>query len=172
MNEKRMTGMAWLLALWLILAMIFLAMCSCGSKKVIMETIYEHDTVTVHHSDTVRLVELKIDSIVDIQTVYVGDTVYRDREHVITLNQNGDTIKEHLHEKQVEKHNEATNTLHNKTSTDSVSYFKAKCDSLQKVINKQHDKQEKVTKTKRPWTDYLIVAAVLAFALFLIRKIP
>ena len=132
----------------------------------------EHDTITVHLSDTVRTVELKIDSIVDIQTVYVGDTVYRDREHVITLNQNGDTIKEHLHEKQVEKHNEATNTQHNKTSTDSVSYFKAKCDSLQKVINKQHEKHEKVTKTKRPWTDYIIVAAVLAFALFLIRKIP
>ncbi len=166
-----MTGMAWLLALWLILAMIFLAMCSCSTKKVVTETVWEHDTITVHHSDTVRIVELKIDSIVDIQTVYVGDTVYRDREHIITLNTKGDTIKEHLHEKQVEKHNEATNTQHNKTSTDSVSYFKAKCDSLQKVINKQHNKQQKIVKKQRSWTDYLILLGLVAFALLLVRKI-
>jgi len=152
MNEKRMTGMAWLLALWLILAMIFLAMCSCGSEKFITETIYEHDTVTVHHSDTVK------------EVVYKSkiDTVTNTEVHTYTLNNVGDTVKEIHH-------------YHNKEKVivvDSTDRYKSIVDSLQAIINHQHDKQEKVTKTKRPWTDYIIVAAVLAFALFLIRKIP
>lgn len=152
MNEKRMTGMAWLLALWLILAMIFLAMCSCGSEKVITETIYEHDTVTVHHSDTVK------------EVVYKSkvDTVTNTEVHTYTLNNVGDTVKEIHH-------------YHNKEKVivvDSTNRYKSIVDSLQAIINHQHDKQEKVTKTKRPWTDYIIVAAVLAFALFLIKKIP
>lgn len=152
MNEKRMTGMAWLLALWLILAMIFLAMCSCGSEKVITETIYEHDTVTVHHSDTVK------------EVIYKSkvDTVTNTEVHTYTLNNVGDTVKEIHH-------------YHNKEKVivvDSTDRYKSIVDSLQAIINKQHEKQEKVTKTKRPWTDYAIIAVVLAFALFLIRKIP
>lgn len=152
MNEKRMTGMAWLAALWLILAMIFLAMCSCGSKKVITETIYEHDTVTVHHSDTIK------------EVVYKSkvDTVTNTEVHTYTLNNVGDTVKEIHH-------------YHNKEKVivvDSTDRYKSIVDSLQAIVNHQHDKQEKVTKTKRPWTDYIIVAAVLAFALFLIKKIP
>lgn len=152
MNEKRMTGMAWLAALWLILAMIFLAMCSCTTKKFITETIYEHDTVTVHKSDTVK------------EVVYKSrvDTVTNTEVHTYTLNNVGDTVKEIHH-------------YHNKEKVivvDSTDRYKSIVDSLQAIVNKQHEKQEKVTKTKRPWTDYAIVAAVLAFALFLIKKIP
>lgn len=152
MNEKRMTGMAWLAALWLVLAMIFLAMCSCTTKKVITETIYEHDTITVHHSDTIK------------EVVYKSkvDTVTNTEVHTYTLNNVGDTVKEIHH-------------YHNKEKVivvDSTDRYKSIVDSLQAIINHQHDKQEKVTKTKRPWTDYVIVAVVLAFALFLIRKIP
>lgn len=152
MNEKRMTGMAWLAALWLVLAMIFLAMCSCTTKKFITETIYEHDTVTVHKSDTVK------------EVVYKSrvDTVTNTEVHTYTLNNVGDTVKEIHH-------------YHNKEKVivvDSTDRYKSIVDSLQAIVNKQHEKQEKVTKTKRPWTDYLIVAAVLAFALFLIKKIP
>lgn len=152
MNEKRMTGMAWLAALWLVLAMIFLAMCSCTTKEFITETIYEHDTVTVHKSDTVK------------EVVYKSrvDTVTNTEVHTYTLNNVGDTVKEIHH-------------YHNKEKVivvDSTDRYKSIVDSLQAIVNKQHEKQEKVTKTKRPWTDYLIVAAALVFAWFLIRKIP
>lgn len=152
MNEKRMTGMAWLAALWLVLAMIFLAMCSCTTKKFITETIYEHDTVTVHKSDTVK------------EVVYKSkvDTVTNTEVHTYTLNNVGDTVKEIHHYHNSEK----------VIVVDSTNRYKSIVDSLQAIINHQHDKQEKVTKTKRPWTDYIIVAAVLAFALFLIKKIP
>lgn len=152
MNEKRMTGMAWLAALWLVLVMIFLAMCSCTTKKVITETIYEHDTVTVHQSDTVK------------EVVYKSkvDTVTNTEVHTYTLNNVGDTVKEIHH-----YHNKETVIV-----VDSTDRYKSIVDSLQAIVNKQHDKQEKVTKTKRPWTDYIIVAAVLALAWFLIRKIP
>ena len=152
MNEKRMTGMAWLLALWLILAMIFLAMCSCGSEKVITETTYEHDTVTVHHSDTIK------------EVVYKSkvDTVTNTEVHIYTLNNVGDTVKEIHHYHNSEK----------VIVVDSTDRYKSIVDSLQAIVNKQASKQEKVTKTKRPWTDYAIIAVVLAFALFLIRKIP
>lgn len=152
MNSKRETGMAWLAATMLIIACILMAMCSCGSKKVITETIWEHDTVTVHHSDTIK------------EVVYKSkvDTVTNTEVHTYTLNNVGDTVKEIHH-------------YHNKEKVivvDSTDRYKSIVDSLQAIINKQHEKQEKVTKTKRPWTDYVIVAAVLVFALILIRKIP
>lgn len=150
MNEKRMTGMAWLLAFWLILAMIFLAMCSCSTEKVITETIYEHDTIMVHHSDTVK------------EVVYKSkvDTVTNTEVHTYTLNNVGDTIKEIHHYHNFEK----------VIVVDSTDRYKSIVDSLQAIINKQHNKQ--VIKTKRPWKDYVIVIAILAFALFLVKKIP
>ena len=152
MNSKRETGMAWLAATMLIIACILMAMCSCSTKKVITETIWEHDTVTVHHSDTIK------------EVVYKSkvDTVTNTEVHTYTLNNVGDTVREIHH-------------YHNKEKVivvDSTDRYKSIVDSLQAIVNKQHEKHEKVTKTKRPWTDYIIVAAVLAFALFLIKKIP
>lgn len=152
MNEKRMSGMAWLMALWIILVMIAMCLFSCSTKKVITETIYEHDTITVHHSDTVKEVVYKAKT----------DTVVEKEVHTYTLNNVGDTINEIHHYHNTEK----------VIIVDSTDRYKSVVDSLQRIIDKQHEKQEKVTKTKRPWTDYLIVAAVLAFALFLIKKIP
>ena len=151
MNEKRMTGMAWLLALWLILAMIFLAMCSCGSKKVITETIYEHDTVTVHKSDTVK------------EVVYKSrvDTVTNTEVHTYTLNNVGDTVKEIHHYHNTQK----------VIVVDSTYRYRAERDSLQKALVAEKSKNEKVVKQRPTMVDKVFfVAIILVFVVWIIRS--
>ncbi len=143
MNEKRMTGMAWLLALWLVLAMVFLAMCSCSTEKVITETIYEHDTVTVHHSDTVK------DIVVKTKT----DTVKQIEQHFFTLNNEGDTVKEVHHYHTIEK----TNTV------DSTYRYQAERDSLRQALREEKNREKTVTKIQVPW-QWLCMILVALFA--------
>jgi len=152
MNSKRETGMAWLAATMLIIACILMAMCSCGSKKVVTETIWEHDTITIHKTDTLR----------DVRTTILRDTTHHETERIITLKESGDTIR-------IVTNNTTVRYIE---KTDSVDKYKSIADSLKSVINKQHQKQEKVMKTRRPWTDYVIVFVVIAFALLLLKKIP
>ena len=150
MNEKRMTGMAWLLALWLVLAMVFLAMCSCSTEKVITETIYEHDTVTVHHSDTVK------------EVVYKSkvDTVTNTEKHVYYLNNEGEPVKEIHHYHSVEK----TNTV------DSTYRYQAERDSLRQALREEKAREKTVTKIQVPWQWLcMILVALFAAVVFIVR---
>lgn len=149
MNEKRETGMAWLAATILIIACILLSMCSCTSKKVITETLYVHDTVTVHHSDTIKDVVYKSKT----------DTVVEKEVHTYTLNNIGDTIKEIHHYHNTEK----------VIVVDSTNRYKSIVDSLKAVIDK--NKQEtKTTKSTRSPVDYLIIAVIVMAAIIIVLK--
>ena len=110
----------------ILLLCIALSFVGC---KTIRQTEYVaiHDTLHVHHSDTVREYTIKT----------VHDTIRESSNHILTLNEKGDTIREyhyyHEKEKIVEK--------------DSTDKYKSSIDSLKSVLNKIHEK-EKVTEKK------------------------
>ena len=150
MTKRQETGMAWLAATVLIIACILMAMCSCGSEKVITETIYEHDTVTVHHSDTVK------------EVVYKSkvDTVTNTEEHVYYLNNEGEPVKEIHHYHSVEK----TNTV------DSTYRYQAERDSLRQALLEEKAREKTMTKIQVPWKWLcMILAAFFASIVFIVR---
>ena len=152
MNSRRETGMAWLMAIGIAALAALILMASCKTSKVITETVWEHDTLTVHHSDTVK------------EVVYKSrvDTVTNTEVHTYTLNNVGDTVKEIHHDHTYEK----------VIVVDSTDRYKSIVDSLQSIINHQHDKQQKTVKKQRSWSDYLILLALVGIAVLLVRKIP
>ena len=78
-----------LMVLAVCLAVILSLLASCRTVHD-TEHVYTHDTLYVHHSDTVREVKL----------LAVHDTTRQVEHHYITLNQAGDTIREihHYHD--------------------------------------------------------------------------
>lgn len=122
-----------------------------GCKTIKESEIVEiHDTLTVHHSDTVREYKLK--------TLY--DTVHQFTERLVTLNEAGDVVKEvnnhYYHEKVVEK--------------DSTDKYKSTADSLRAVLNQLREKETISVKSPNWWEQWkwrlvscaLLVALVLA----------
>ena len=150
MTKRQETGMAWLAATILIIACILMAMCSCGSQKVVTETIFEHDTITVHHSDTVK------------EVVYKSkvDTVTNTEVHTYTLNNVGDTVKEIHHYHIIEK----TNTV------DSTYRYQAERDSLRQALREEKAREKTVTKIQVPWKWLcMVLAAFFIAVVFIVR---
>lgn len=133
----------------ILLLCIALSFVGC---KTIRQTEYVaiHDTLHVHHSDTVREYKIKT----------VHDTIRESSNHILTLNEKGDTIREyhyyHEKEKIVEK--------------DSTDKYKSSIDSLKSVLNKIHEKEKVTEKKPSFWGQWkwrliscaLLVALVLA----------
>ena len=144
--------MAWLMAIGIAALAALILMASCKTSKVISENVYEHDTVDVHHSDTVREVVHKVEK----------DSVIEKEVHTYTLNDVGDTVKEihHYH------------TFEKVIVVDSTDRYKSIVDSLQSIINHQRNKQQKIVKKQRSWSDYIILLGLVGIALLLVRKIP
>ena len=136
-----------LMVLAVCVAVILLLLCSCKTTREV-ERVYTHDTLYVNHSDTVR----------DIKVLHVHDTTRQVEQHYITLNQAGDTIKEIHHYHDTER------TI----IVDSTDRYKAKNDSLQRLLDRERNKEKTVEK-KEPWwvrlkntaIDSMIVLAVL-----------
>ncbi len=151
MNSRRETGMAWLMAIGIAALAALMLMASCKTSKVITENVYEHDTVEVHHSDSVREVTHKVEK----------DSVIEKEVHTYTLNDVGDTVKEihHYH------------TFEKVIVVDSTDRYKSIVDSLQSIINHQLNKQQKIVKKQRSWSDYIILLGLVGIALLLVRKI-
>ena len=129
-----------IIAAVVILLMLLITMGSCSSQRVVEEKVYVHDTVTVQHIDTIRDTRL--------QTVH--DTVTQREVHTITLNNVGDTVKE-------------VHNFHNVERiiiVDSTYRYKARLDSLQKIIDSQ---QRQVVEPKKTWPSALekLVAAII-----------
>ena len=118
-----------LMMLAVCLAVILFLLASCRTIHD-TEHVYTHDTLYVHHTDT----------FVHTKTLHVHDTTRQVEQHYITINQAGDTIREvhHYHD------SERTIVL------DSTDRYKAKTDSLQRLLNKEREKQ--ITK-RPPWWD-------------------
>ena len=118
-----------LMVLAVCLAVILSLLASCRTIHD-TEHIYTHDTLIVHHTDT----------LIHTKTLHVHDTTRQVEQHYITINQAGDTIREihHYHDTQ------RTIIL------DSTDRYKAKNDSLQRLLDREREK-EKVVEKKEPW---------------------
>ena len=140
-----------LMVLAVCLAVILMLLCSCKTAHEV-EHVYTHDTLIVHHTDT----------LVNTKTLHVHDTTRQVEHHYITLNQAGDTIKEIHHYHDTER------TI----IVDSTDRYKAKNDSLQRLLHKEREK-EKVVERKEPWwqrlkgsvTDFLAFCGLIVLSL-------
>lgn len=130
----------------IILSVIFLSGCKTIKQS---ERVEIHDTLTIHHSDTVKEYKLK--------TLY--DTVHHYYHELITLNEGGDTIKQIIN-----------NTFRERIiERDSSDTFRSKIDSLARIINELQQK-EKVVEKKDWWAEWkwrLIAFAAIIVALLL-----
>ena len=138
-TRKQETGMA-IIAEVVILLLLF-TMGSCSSQRVVEERVYVHDTVTVHHTDTIR----------DIRLQTVHDTVMQREVHTTTINNVGDTLKE------VHNYYNTSRTI----IVDSTDRYKAVVDSLQAIIDSRQEQVVEVKKSPLPSIRDMIVAALI-----------
>jgi hypothetical protein len=133
-----------LMVLAVCLAVILSLLASCRTIHD-TERVYTHDTLYVHHTDT----------FIHTKTLHVHDTTRQVEQHYITINQAGDTINEIHHYHDTER------TI----VVDSTDRYKAKNDSLQRLLDREREK-EKVVEKKEPWKYRLaLYAALCALAL-------
>lgn len=134
--------------------LLCIALSFVGCKTIHESEIVEiHDTLTVHHSDTVR--EYKSKTLYDTINIYT--------EKIITLSTNGDTIKE-IHnyferERIIEK--------------DSSDVYKALLDSIKQSLNQNHEKEKVIEKKPSFWQQWkwkLVAAASIILTLLVLLK--
>lgn len=160
-TKRQETVMAVIVAL-IILAFLFLT--SCSTKKTITEYVTVHDTLVVHHSDTLKIIKVTRDTVVDWKYITLHDTLRHDRERVIVVNEQGDTISKREWERLWQKIHELESARHDESHSDSSSYLKAQNDSLRAVLKAQEEKKEvKRTTIPRIWKYGLLVFFCLVF---------
>lgn len=120
-----------LMVLAVCVAVILMLLASCRTVHEV-EHVYTHDTLIVHHTDT----------FVHTKTLHVHDTTRQVEQHYITLNQAGDTTKE------VHYYHDTERTI----VLDSTDRYKAKTDSLQRLLN--HERQKQITKRPSWWEQW------------------
>lgn len=157
-TKRQETVMAVIVAL-IILAFLFLT--SCSTKKTITEYVTVHDTLVVHHSDTLKIIKETRDTIVDWKYITLHDTLRHDRERVIVVNEQGDTISEREWERLWQKIYELESTRHDESHSDSSSYLKAQNDSLRAVLKAQESKKEVKTTNRPRWWEYIVFVALM-----------
>lgn len=125
----------------------------CKTPKVV-ETVVEHvhDTVQVHHSDTVK----------EVKVTHHTDTVKQIETHTFTLNNVGDTVRE------IHQYHDIWHT----TVIDSTDRYKAVVDSLRKALQESKEKEKVVTKTKPliRWWEYVVLLSIVGITIFFVLK--
>lgn len=111
------------------------------------ELIEIHDTVTVHHSDTLKEYIFK----------HIHDTVREYHNEIITLKQNGDTAK-----------HEVNNYYYNRiVERDSTDRYRSSIDSLKAIIQQLENKEKVVKKEPSIWdelsTNVIVIVVMLIF---------
>ena len=136
-----------LMVLAVCVTVILMLLCSCKTTREV-ERVYTHDTLYVNHSDTVR----------EVKVTHHTDTVKQIDKHTYTINDVGDTIKEIHHYHDTER------TI----IVDSTERYEAKNDSLQRLLDREREKEKVVEKKptflerlKNTAIDSMIVLAVL-----------
>ena len=136
------------------------ALPSCRTAREVVE-VQVHDTIRTHTTDTLHITRHKVDSVIDIRTVIIRDSVIKDKGLVVVLNEAGDTIKEKSWNNTKQSTHGESNTNVKQSSNDSLAIYKAKVDSLLKVLDQR--KSEKQVKTKPPiaWWEYVLTITIL-----------
>ena len=107
--------------------LILVTLTSCAAKTV-TQLVEVHDTLQVHHTDTLK----------EVKVTHHTDTVRQVETHTYTINTTGDTIKEihHYHD------------IQHTIVIDSTNRYQSKIDSLQSIIDRNHEKE--TVKEKKP----------------------
>lgn len=150
MDKNSETSVAIAAAIFLLL-IFALTLCGCSTKKTFVETLVSHDTLVVHHYDTLRITH----------TATVHDTLREKEFHTLTLNNIGDTIKEIHHFYNSEK----------VVVVDSTNRYRSLIDSLQAVIKTMDHQKVTVKKTSNHLWIWLSILAILftGFIIFIFR---
>ena len=145
-----------LMVLAVCLAVILSLLASCRTIHD-TERVYTHDTLYVHHSDTVR----------EVKVTHHTDTVKQIEKHTYTINNVGDTIRE------VHHYHDTERTI----IVDSTDRYKAKNDSLQRLLDREREKEKTVEKKPTFWAhlkniaiDTLIILALLGAVMWMRKK--
>lgn len=145
-----------LMILCVCVAVILLLLCSCKTTREV-ERVYTHDTLYVNHSDTVR----------EVKVTHHTDTVKQIEKHTYTINNVGDTIREIHHYHDTERI----------IIVDSTDRYKAKTDSLQRLLDRERNKEKVVEKKptflefmKVAGTGFLIAVGIILFIRWRVNK--
>lgn len=110
----------------LLFLLILLSLMGCKTIKE-SELIEIHDTVTVHHSDTVKEYVFK----------HLHDTLREYHNEIITLKENGDTAKHEVNNYYYNRIVERDSTDRYRSSIDSLKAFLQQLQNNQKVVEKK-----------------------------------
>ena len=174
MEERKLTGFAVITAIFLTVFIVVCMLCSCSTKqKVITEYVHVHDTIRTYHTDTIHKTNIVKEIIHDTTTVSIHDTLFHDREQIIVLNENGDTIKEKTKESLWQKTKEQAQSNHSESRTDSTDYYRARSDSLNKALHEEQSKYKEIIKTKHVvrWWEWLLIIGIVLSLIYGVKQI-
>ena len=173
MNPKAESRMIWAFFIAFVAVIVISLLFGCKTKKVtITETVYVHDTVTSHKTDTLIDIRVKTDSVVEYKFLTLHDTTIIERGSTVVLKENGDTVRQSEWEKIWQKIQEMESLQHNEIHTDSTSFYKTQNDSLRKALDIEKAK-EKIVVKKYPipwWLMGVFVAFMAGLCFWVLKK--
>ena len=167
-SRNKENGILAIAAIVLVALFALSLLVSCKTIKSITE-VYVHDTLRVNTSDTVCITRHKTDSVIDIRTIYVCDTVIKEKGIVLVLNEKGDTIKEKSWDNVKQSTHGESNTNVKQVSNDSLAIYKAKVDSVLKALD-QRQRETKVVEKGASLRDKLVFLLIVAFVIICVFR--
>lgn len=153
-----------------VIILLLLLLTSCGSKKTITEYVAVHDTLVVHHSDTLKIIKETKDTIIDWKFITLHDTLHHEKERVIVLDEKGDTISQREWERLWQKIHELESARHDESHSDSSAYYKSSRDSLQRILDSQKEKKTVKTKIIPLWQNGLFFAVIVVVCVIILKS--
>ena len=167
MTREQETGMAIIVTAVII---TLLLLTSCGTKKTVTKYVTVHDTTYISRSDTIRDYRVVRDTVVDWKVVATHDTLRHEKERVIVVNEQGDTISEREWERLWQKIHELESAKHDESHSDSTAYYKSSRDSLQRILDSQKEKKTVKTKLIPLWQKGLFFAVIVVVCVIILKS--
>lgn len=122
---------------FVVFVFILLVCVGCHTKK---EIVYEShtDTISLVTHDTITIQSHSVDTLHEYKVINTIDTIRDVQTKIITLRENGDTIREYIN----------NNYYHYINQKDSSNKYQSKIDSLQKQITQLQTEKEKIDNQK------------------------
>ncbi len=166
----------WIIGAWLTFLAV-MALTGCRTKSVV-EVVQAHDTLRVLSHDTVTktvtVFQASSDSADRYQFRDRMEKIQTTRDRTVTLNDRGDTTRVDTNTATLHYLYESDSTGLYREHVDSlailVDTYKSKCDSLQSVIDRQHEKETVIKKKSllKPIlvTAFLVLMLALCFIVY------
>ena len=167
------TGIAAIAITAILLIIVLSLLAGCKTKTVtITETLYVHDTITSHKTDTIVDIRVKTDSVVEYKMLTSHDTTIIERENTIVLRENGDTLRQSELEKVWQKIHDMENLQHIENHFDSLGFYKVQNDSLRKALAENKSRDKTVVKTEKviKWWEYVLLLAIVGIAIYFVLR--